>query len=299
MMARQNGWRWRSRELFFVFCLTGAFVLFALPALTQAACQNARAERVLRFLLRDTNADSESANEICGAAPSAVELRALEQLAAGESAQAKADVADFLSTHPTAERSDFWAARLTFLAAKLPVTAGQIAYDLAAQIAPTTALFWYQRGDFFAENGMPDKALESYRGGIQAQPEKAVDGYARLGALYYQLRRMDEALEAFQQVERMERARPILPNWRAQLVYFYIAEIYRSRQNWGDSIVYYQRALDAAQTSGWPTYAAFVGLGDVAAAQGDRAQAYALYTRALDFAATAAQRQVVQSRLAK
>ncbi len=291
--VKNSFWLW-------VIVLAFGFAVLAGPALTNAACQNLRAERVLRFLFNGANSISDQADGACGAAPSAVELRALAQLAAGALTQANGEVENFLSAHAQYERARFWAARLVLFAqSKPPLAAAQTAYDLAVKIAPEDAMVWYQRGDFYAQNQMPDRAADSFQNGIRAQPEAAADGYLRLGTMFYQLSSLDQALDAFQQSERAERAAPILPNWQKQLLYFYLGEIYRGRQDWASSAAYYRRALDAFLKPGWPTYATFVGMGDVARATGDDQAAYQSYARAFDFAETPAQRAIVYARLAK
>lgn len=294
----RNSFRRQHREWLFVFFLALA-VFLALPALANAACQNARAERILLFLLRGTSPESGLGDRLCGSSPSAVELRVTEQLIAGELEQAKSTVERFLAVYPHSSRSRFWAARLIQVA-QTPVSASVAgtAFDLAVQIQPNDPLFWYQRGDFYLGQKQPNKAADSYRNGIRVQTENAVDGYLRLGTLFYQLQRMDEALDAFQQAERGESLAPILPNWKEQLLYFYIGEIYRLRQDWASSKGYYQRALDTYRKPGWPTYAVFLGMGDSALAEGDTKGAYPYYASALDFVATETQRAVVYTKLA-
>lgn len=276
-----------------------AFGVFATPALANAACQNLRAQHVLKFLIAKPNAVLETKDWACGSSSAAVELRVMDQLAAGELEPVADAVENFLAAHAQYERSHFWGARLVRVAqTKPPFEIARAAYDLAVKIAPYDADFWYLRGDFFAKNQMSDQAAASFNDGIRAQPAKAAEGYLRLGTLYFQLRKTDQALDAFQRVERAEDATPTLPKWQKQILFFYIAEIYRGQKNWTPSATYYQRALDTFQKPGWPTYAALVGKGDVLFAQGAWADAHQAYTGALDFAADQAQRAIVYAKLA-
>lgn len=258
-----------------------------------------RAQRVLKFLTEKSNVVLETKDWVCGSAPAAVELRVMDQLAAGELEPVADAVENFLAAHAQYERSRFWGARLIRVAqTKPPFEIARAAYDLAVKIAPYDATFWYLRGDFFVENKISDKAAASFNDGIRAQPAKAAEGYLRLGTLYFQLRQMDQALAAFQRAEQADDSARVLSDWQRQILFFYIAEIYRGEKNWTPSAAYYQSALDTFQKPGWPTYAALVGKGDVLFAQGAWADAHQAYTDALDSAADQAQRAIVYAKLA-
>lgn len=274
----------------------GSWLVF--PPLANAVCRNMLAERMSRWLVAGTSLTLPLQDTLCATAAPDMELGVMDALVKGDAGQARATVERFLTAYPHTSRSRFWAARLIQVAqTPIPAGAAGTAFDLAVEIEPNDSLFWYQRGDFYLMQKEADKAADSYRSGIAVGAGTAADGYMRLGVMFSQLQKPEQALEAFQQAAQSEDTNAQLPKWQKALLYFYVGGIYAQEKQWDESVVYYQRSLDTSQAPGWPTYAAYLGLGDAAFAQGEAVKAGSLYGKALEWAKADPDRAVVYKEL--
>lgn len=283
-----------SRVRFLLGLVALALLLLTSPALATAACQNAQARRVLAFVMRGTIPQSKVTERSCSSLGSNIELSVMEALAKGQTEQARTDTTKFLSSETNYGRSRFWAFRLTRLA-RVPVSfrVAEAAYAVTVELEPRDSTFWYQRGDFYKQSKQPDKAVDSYRSGIAADSVNAAVGYMRLGTLFYESQSRDQALDMFRQAEQSDEAYQHLPKPQKALLYFYIGEIYGQGQQWDQSARYYERTLETFQAPGWPTYAAYLGIGRSALLQGDTDRAWTFYAKALDLTNNDKQRAVV------
>jgi tetratricopeptide (TPR) repeat protein len=173
--------------------------------------------------------------------------------------------------------------------------AAEQAYRAAIRLRPEIGEGYYRLGQFYVTQGRLAEALQQYARGAYADPSRATQGQFLAGYAQFKARRWDDALESlrqswatFQKVGGLDASQP------NQCLYF-IGEALLNLGQWQEAVHAYEQvvALPTAGQYAWPTYAAYVGLGDAYSYLAQPAAAAEAFDRALAAANADTQRAVV------
>lgn len=179
--------------------------------------------------------------------------------------------------------------------------AAEQTYQLLGPLYPNRAGSYYRLGKFYMARGRFDEALGAFQLGARAEPARAAQGLFLQGLVYNYRQEWTSALDLFRQAHTLDQAQGGLDYSEPNQVHYLSGEALRRLNRLDEAEAEYRRAIELDPTNQWtwPTYAAYVGLGDINHQKKNTEAAAAFYQMALNTAAQDAQRAVVYQHLGK
>ncbi len=172
-------------------------------------------------------------------------------------------------------------------------------YRAITILYPRDAKSYYQLGQFLRSQNRFSDAQTAIEQGIAVGPENAASGLLLKGFTFFSEGNWEDAISSFNQAnQRFQTEGGLTYSEPSQLHYFW-GEALRRLGKLDESSFEFLTAIefDPERRWSWPTYAAYVGLGDIYLTKQDYTSAEAAYGTALNIADNDAQRIVVTQRI--